>query len=233
MIIGPPQLPSVLKVDSDPIKFEILSTLGHPNVLVELTEAQLEQSIRVTGNWVATYFPREQKYAYFYTKPLEPTYNLPTDAYWVQSLAWNPSVTSIQDIFGQESFLFCYPGGSNILTAKGPMICEDLYKKNPRVITAFGPRKTKIRWNQKKQPITILKTERDFLICTPNHPISCDSKFKPAEMCNIGEKLINHKDKLCEITDKTSSYTDGTWSLQNSTGSMYVSALGKEFYLAH
>lgn len=105
-ILGPPQLPVVLKLPSDPIKFEILSTLGHPNVLVELTEPQLEQAIRVTGDWVATYFPREQKYAYFYTKPLITTYDLPPDAYWVQDVVWDPATTRIGDIFGAESFLF-------------------------------------------------------------------------------------------------------------------------------
>jgi len=105
-IISKSQLPAILKIKSDPMKFEILSTLGHPTVLVELNETQLEQAIRVTGDFVAQYFPREQKYAYFYTSPLVNTYNLPLDAYWVQDVKWDPATTRIGDIFGTESFLF-------------------------------------------------------------------------------------------------------------------------------
>jgi hypothetical protein len=348
---------------SEPIKFEILSTLGHPNVLVELTEPQLEQAIRTTGDFIAQYFPNEQKYAYFYTTPLKPEYDLPADAYWVQDVKWDPATTRIGDIFGAEctlctqkidllhktkligdittqdrvlalnksgelvestvefikynikecfeiiigknrnitsgdhpyltqrgwvnlacllpndfifmledglikwskvdlikqigmretidlqvsdgnflsnnfivhnSFLFCHPGGSKILTVKGPMLAETLYSRlNTKVITAFNPHKTRMRWNERKQQVTILKTREDFLICTPNHPISCNGKFIPAELCEPGDKLISSKDKLCEIIDKSVSHTDGTWSMQNKTGSMYVSAIGKEFYLTH
>jgi len=105
-IIGPSQLPAILKVSSDPIKFWILSSLGHPVVMVELTEAQLEQAISVTGDFIAQYFPLEHKYAYFYTQPLVSTYNLPPDAYWVQDVKWDPATTRIGDIFGAESFLF-------------------------------------------------------------------------------------------------------------------------------
>jgi hypothetical protein len=105
-IISPAQLPLIMKVDSDPIKFEILSTLGHPQVLVELTEEQLEQAIRTTGDFIAQYFPKEQKYAYFFTNPLVSTYDLPADAYWIQDVKWDPATTRIGDIFGAESFLF-------------------------------------------------------------------------------------------------------------------------------
>jgi hypothetical protein len=105
-ILGPEQLPVVLKLRSDPIKFEVLSTFGHPHVLVELSEAQLEQAIRTTGDWIAQYFPRETKYAYFYTQPLVSEYPLPADAYWIKNLAWDPATTRIGDIFGAESFLF-------------------------------------------------------------------------------------------------------------------------------
>jgi hypothetical protein len=362
-ILGPDKLPVVLKNPSDPMKMEVMSTLGHPTVLVELTDPQLEQAIRVTGDFIATYFPFEEKYAYFYTQPLVSEYNLPQDAYWVKDVKFDPATTQIGDIFGAEcttcsqkidllnktkligditirdkvlafnkfgelvesavqcvkynvkecfeivigknhnttsgdhpyltlrgwvklasllptdyvfilennliklskidfikrigqretidlqvadsnflsnnfivhnSFLFCHPGGSKVLTVKGPMLAETLYDKmNTKVITAFNPHKTKMRWNNKKQPVTILRTNKDFLICTPNHPISYNGKFTPAELCELGGKLVNSKDKLCEIIDKQMSYTDGTWSMQNKTGSMYISALGKEFYLSH
>jgi hypothetical protein len=105
-IIGPEQLPVVLKLPSDPIKFEVLSQLGHPVVMVELTEPQLEQAIRVTGDFIAQYFPLEEKYSYFYTQPLVTEYDLPPDAYWVQDVKWDPATTRIGDIFGAESFLF-------------------------------------------------------------------------------------------------------------------------------
>lgn len=94
-ILGPNQLPVVLKVDSDPIKFEVLSQLGHPVILVEMTEPQLEQAIRVTGDFIATYFPHEEKYAYFYTQPLVTEYPLPPDAYWIKDVKWDPATTRI------------------------------------------------------------------------------------------------------------------------------------------
>lgn len=118
-IIGPEQLPAVLKMPDDPVKFEILSTLGHPTVLVELTETQLEQAIRVTGDFIAEYFPFQEKVAYFNTQPLVSTYPLPNDAYYVKDVKWDPATTRIGDIFGAESFLFNVgnvTGIQNILT---------------------------------------------------------------------------------------------------------------------
>jgi hypothetical protein len=105
-IIGPDQLPVVLRVDSNPIKFEALSTLGHPVVQIEIEEPQLEQAIRVTGDFIAGYFPLEQRYAFFMTEPLRNTYPIPEDAYWIQDVKWDPVTTRIDDIFGAESFLF-------------------------------------------------------------------------------------------------------------------------------
>ena len=105
-IIGPEQLPAICHYASDPVKFEILSTLGHPTVLVELTEPQLEQAIRVTGDFIAQYFPYVEKYAYFQAQPLVSTYDIPADAYWIKDVKWDPATTRIGDIFGAESFLF-------------------------------------------------------------------------------------------------------------------------------
>lgn len=105
-IIGPSDLPVVLKVDSDPMKSYVVRKLGHPVVNVELTEDQLETAIRNTGDFIAGYFPREQRLATFYTEPLRSTYPLPTDAYWVQEVAWDPSTTRVGDIFGAEMYLF-------------------------------------------------------------------------------------------------------------------------------
>ena len=105
-IIGPSQLPVILKVDSNPLKLRALSELGHPNVLVEIQEPQWEQLLRSMGDFIAHYFPMEDRYAIFYTNPLQTTYDLPEDAYWVREIAWDPITTRIDDIFGAESFLF-------------------------------------------------------------------------------------------------------------------------------
>ena len=68
-IIGPPDLPKVLKADSNPLKLRTLHHFGHPNVNVELTEPQFEELLRVTGDSICQYFANEERYAYFYTQP--------------------------------------------------------------------------------------------------------------------------------------------------------------------
>lgn len=105
-IMGPADLPSILKLRSEPMKKYVLSKLGHPITEVEITEDQWETIWRVAGDFIASYFPREQKLAVFWTSPLQPTYPLPEDAYWVQEVAWDPVTTRIDDVFGAESFLF-------------------------------------------------------------------------------------------------------------------------------
>lgn len=100
------QLPVVLKVNSEPLKLHVLSQLGHPNVLVELHETQFEQILRSSGDFISRYFPLEEKYAYFYTTPLQAEYTIPEDAYWIREVGWDPSTTRIDDLFGAESFLF-------------------------------------------------------------------------------------------------------------------------------
>jgi hypothetical protein len=118
-ILGPEQLPVILKVDSNPLKFHALSQLGHPVVLVESVESQMEQVLRSTGNFIAHYFPLEERYAFFMTQPLQAEYPIPEDAYWIRDVSWDPSTTRIDDIFGAESFLFNIgniSGVQNILT---------------------------------------------------------------------------------------------------------------------
>lgn len=105
-ILGPSQLPIVLKVDSNPLKHRAIAELGHPNVLVEMQESQWEEILRSMGDFVAHYFPLEEKYAFFYTNPLQHTYEIPEDAYWIREIAWDPVSSRIDDIFGAESFLF-------------------------------------------------------------------------------------------------------------------------------
>ena len=72
-ILAPADLPSVLKMRSEPMKKYVLSKLGHPVVNVEMTEDQWETVFRVSGDFIAGYFPREQKLATFYTTPLQST----------------------------------------------------------------------------------------------------------------------------------------------------------------
>lgn len=105
-IVSPADLPSILKVASDPCKKYVLSKLGYPNVAVEIQEDQWETIFKVAGDFIAGYFPREQKLAVFYTTPLQNTYPFPADAYWIQSCNWDPLTTRIDDVFGAESFLF-------------------------------------------------------------------------------------------------------------------------------
>jgi len=105
-IIGPADLPAVLKVDSSILKRHAINQLGGPNVAVEVTEQQWEETLRVIGPFIAQYFPLEQRVAYFYTNPLQSEYPIPEDAYWIQEVAWDPVTTTIDDIFGAESFLF-------------------------------------------------------------------------------------------------------------------------------
>lgn len=118
-IIAPADLPSIMKVRSEPMKKYVLSKLGHPVTEVEMTEDQWETIFRVAGDFIAGYFPREQKLGLFWTSPLQSTYPLPEDAYWVQEVNWDPVTTRIDDVFGAESFLFNIgniSGIQNILT---------------------------------------------------------------------------------------------------------------------
>lgn len=105
-IMGPAELPAVLKIDSTQIKSYVLAKLGNPVVEVELLEQQFEIILRTAGDFIAHYLPKEERFAWFYTQPLVSEYPLPNDAYWVEEVNWDPATTNIGDIFGAESFLF-------------------------------------------------------------------------------------------------------------------------------
>jgi hypothetical protein len=105
-ILGPEDLPAVLQIDSRPIKDYVLASLGNPVVEVEILEQQFEIILRTAGDFIAHYLPKEEKYAYFYTTPLQSEYETPRDAYWIEECNWDPATTNIGDIFGAESFLF-------------------------------------------------------------------------------------------------------------------------------
>ena len=105
-IIGPADLPVVCKMDTNPMKKFILSKLGYPHVDVEIYEDQWEAIWRVAGDFIAGYFPREQRLAVLYTQPLKSTYPMPKDAYWIQEVSWTPNTTVIDDVFGAGNFVF-------------------------------------------------------------------------------------------------------------------------------
>jgi hypothetical protein len=93
--------------------------LGHPTTEVEITEDQWETVLKVTGDFIAHYFDREQMLHWFYTEPLVSAYDMPEGAYWIQEVMWDPATTRIGDVFGAESFLFNIgniTGIQNILT---------------------------------------------------------------------------------------------------------------------
>jgi len=105
-IIGPMDLPSVCKMRTEQMKKFVLSRLGYSIVSVEMHEDQWESIWRVCSDFIASYFPREQKLALFYTQPLQSTYPLPTDAYWVQQVNWDPMTPRVDDLFGAWTATF-------------------------------------------------------------------------------------------------------------------------------
>lgn len=142
------QLPVILKVNSEPLKLHVLSQLGHPNVLVELNEVQFEQILRSTGDFITRYFPLEEKYAYFYTTPLQAEYSIPEDAYWIREVGWDPSTTRIDDIFGAESFLFNIGNISGIQNMLTDYHLMQAYRKfSQRVLGTEGQWEFKVSTN--------------------------------------------------------------------------------------
>lgn len=108
-ILGPAELPVLLRLPgdkNDQLKFDALASLGHPVINVEIVESQIESALRTTGDFIAGYFPFEERVAFFMTEPLRSTYPLPEEAYWVKNVNWDPVTTRIDDVFGAESFLF-------------------------------------------------------------------------------------------------------------------------------
>jgi hypothetical protein len=174
-IIGPELLPAVLKLQSDPLKFEVISQLGHPVVLVEIDEAQLEQAIRTTGDFIAQFFPLEEKVAYFQTQPLVSSYDIPADAYWIRDVKWDPATTRIGDIFGAESFLFCFPKATKILDKDGALQDVREWKGPWKAKTPYGSRQLNIfkRKSDHLQPARQIIHDAGNIVTTINHPIEC------------------------------------------------------------
>lgn len=117
-IIGPKDMPVVVKLpgkENNQMKKWLLAKLGNPIIGVELTEDQIEVAQKSALDFIAGYFPREQKLAGFYTSPMKNTYPMPKDAYWIENVSWDPALTNMYDIFNSETFLFNsgYLGGVN------------------------------------------------------------------------------------------------------------------------
>ena len=174
-IIGPKDLPKVLKVDSNPLKLRMLHHFGHPNVNVELTETQMEELLRVSGDFICQYFANEERYAYFYTQPLVESYDLPEDAYWVREIAWDPTINRINDIFGAEMFLFCIAASdSKILTENGLKFHEDVCA-NEKLVTPYGFEEFVIEYHDDEQPLLEIVYDCGSLKCTTNQPVKIDN----------------------------------------------------------
>lgn len=233
-IIGPPDLPKVLKADSNPLKLRVLHHFGHPNVNVELTEDQLEELLRVTGDFITTYFPKEERYAYFYTKPLVTEYDLPEDAWWIREVAWDPVSNRIQDIFGAEMFLFCISyDDANILTADGLKYHKDLLPED-KLITPYGLEEYSIEIHEEQQPLIEIVYENGVIKCTTNQPIKIDgfdmddslSGWVNASEINIGDNLVV-EDGLSAVQSINKVSDSKTVTVKTDSGCFYACSHGK------
>jgi hypothetical protein len=233
-IIGPNDLPHVLKADSNPLKLRMLHHFGHPNVRVELTEPQMEEMLRVTGDFICQYFPLEERYAYFYTQPLVEEYDLPADAYWIREVAWDPVMNRIQDIFGAEMFLFCISyDDAKILTEDGLKYHEDLEPDN-KLITPYGLEDYSIEIHEEKQPLMEIVYQDGSIKCTTNQPIkinnfniedSLDGWVNASEL-KVGDNLVT-KDGV-SIIESVSIIDDAkTVTIKTESGCFYACSEGK------
>jgi hypothetical protein len=210
-IIGPADLPVVLKVPSDPMKKYALSQLGHPNVEVEISEDQFETALRTVGDWVAGYFPREQKLAVFYTQPLRPTYPMPPDAYWIQEVSWDAVTTRIDDVFGAESFLFCVSAGLKILARDGSLQSVGDWRPHWKARTPYGDRKLKIKVHDNKRLLPKIRlvygggiveaTSSHILALPPGPPVG--QKWREFGEIGQGDNLCGVKHSLTVLKIET------------------------------
>lgn len=194
-IIGPDDLPSIIKVNSTQMKKYVLSLLGYPNVDVEISEDQFEVIWRVAGDFIARYFPHEQKLGLFYTSPLKPTYPLPKDAYWIQEVSWDPVSTRIDDVFGAESFLFCLSDTFKILDKDGKLQPLSDWKTNWKAKTPRGDHQLEIvdHKNTKQLPKLRVTYTNGIIEATSNHVIKTNDGWLELTELMIDHKLYGHK----------------------------------------
>jgi hypothetical protein len=185
----------VFQLDLNPTKKEILSYFGYPTVRVELDDEQLEVILRTTGQFIAGYFPHEEKIATFYTTPLKNEYDLPPDGYWIKAVKWDPAVTRVGDIFGAESFLFCFADCFKILRSDNELVSILDWKDDFKCKTPFGNKKAILNRHECDQELVKIIYDGGDLVCTPNHPIKIDNAdnindWITADECEKGTKLV-------------------------------------------
>jgi len=228
-IIGPDDVPSILKVNSEPMKKYVLTKLGHPNVEVEITEDQWETLWRVAGDFISAYFPREQKLGLFWTTPLQSTYPLPEDAYWIQEVSWDPVTTRIDDVFGAESFLFCFSPELRILDKFGKLQYLDDWKRTWKAKTPYGDSTMLIQKHDNFRALPKIKIEYSggMIEATSNHIIKSNEKWRELSEINIGDKLSGVKNMLDVQNISRSESTDAISLRANNSGCYYGCIKGK------
>lgn len=227
-IIAPADLPSVLKVRSEPMKKFVLSKMGYPNVDVEITEDQWETIWKVSGDLIAGYFPREQKLAMFYTTPLQSTYPLPKDAYWVQSVNWDPVTTRIDDVFGAESFLFCVSEEFMVLDKDSKLQHIGDWKRHWKAKTPFGNSNLTIKRheNERLLPKVRITYEDGVVEATANHVLECNSKWREFSEVHVDDILSGVKNKLKVQNIEVYESTEALGLRANTSGCYYGCTAG-------
>lgn len=227
-IIAPNDLPSIMKVNSGPMKKYVLSKLGYPNVTVEISEDQFETIWKVVGDFISGYFPREQRLAVFYTQPLQSTYPLPNDAYWVQSCHWNAVSSFINDIFGAESFLFCLSPEFKVLAKDGSLQPIGEWKKAWKAKTPYGPKNLTIvkRNNLRLLPKVRIEYGCGVVEATNNHVFKANNKWREFSEVNVGDTVHGVKDTY-RVQNVGSFTSPDAISVRSASGAYYGCTSGE------
>lgn len=222
-IIAPTDLPSVLKLRSEPMKKYVLTQLGFPVIDVEITEDQWETIWKVAGDFIAGYFPREQKLGLFYTSPLQSTYPLPSDAYWIQEVQWDPVTTRIDDVFGAESFLFCVSNEFKILDKFGSLQPVGDWKKQWKAKTPYGDSGISIKRHQNDRLLPKIRISygTSIIEATNNHVLQANGKWREFGEVSIGDELTGTKNKFRVQNIEMFESTDAVGLRANKSGCYY------------
>lgn len=222
-ILAPTDLPSILKLRSEPMKKYVLSKLGHPVTEVEITEDQWETLWRVAGDFISGYFPREQKLGLFWTSPLQSTYPLPDDAYWIQEVSWDPVTTRIDDVFGAESFLFCLSPEFKVLDKFGSLQPIGDWKKSWKAKSPYGDStlSIKIHNNDRALPKTKIEYDGGIIEATCNHVLQCNNRWREFSEVRTGDKLSGVKHMIDVQNVSVFESTDAISLRANKSGCYY------------
>lgn len=224
MITQPQDAPVVLKLDrSDPIKLYVLHQLGHPHVKVELSDDQLESAIRTTCDFITGYFPREQRLASFYTTPLQSTYPLPSDAYWVVEVQWDPFAASIDDLFGMAPVLMCLSPDFKVLAKDGSLQPLGGWEKHWRVQTPYGPSQllVKKRENERALPKVRIEYDGGIVEATSNHILEVNGDWAEFHQAEAGHSLAGLSGSRIIQSTSTFESTDAVAAKAVGAGCYY------------